>query len=145
MNLRERIEKSITKEVSGCWSWNKSRNARGYGQIAIKKVCKLAHRISYEVYVGPIPDGHGVLHRCDNPPCVNPSHLFTGDQKVNLQDMSKKKRWKNQFMDRTHCVKGHPLVGENLKSSPSIPKGRKICRTCNLAWRKNNRRKNENE
>lgn len=57
-----------------------------------------AHRVSYELFVGPIPAGMHVLHHCDNPPCVRPSHLFLGDAKVNAQDRAAKGRMTPQQM-----------------------------------------------
>jgi hypothetical protein len=83
--------------MSGCWLWIAGRNACGYGCIAhAKRVWglseSLAHRISWLVHRGPIPARLRVLHRCDNPPCVNPAHLFLGTQQDNISDMVAKRR-----------------------------------------------------
>ena len=76
----------------GCWIWNGSRDAHGYGRLWTGDRHLIAHRAVYEYYVGPIPKGLGLLHRCDNPWCVAPMHLIPGDQKDNMQDASKKRR-----------------------------------------------------
>lgn len=125
----------------GCWEWLGHITNRGYGIFFIFDRKFLAHRISYVLYVGELRKGMVICHTCDNPKCVNPFHLFQGTMKDNSMDMSKKGRWKNQFMNRTVCSKGHPLIAGNLKLSPSIKPGRLICRTCNLQWRRENRKK----
>lgn len=66
--------------------------ARGYGQLKIEGRMRLAHRISWELANGPVPQGVDVLHSCDNPPCVRASHLFLGTQQDNAADMVRKSR-----------------------------------------------------
>lgn len=79
--------------MTGCWIWTALLNEHGYGLLYVSgDRNRLAHRVSWEMHKGPIPDGHGVLHRCDTPACVNPDHLFTGTQKDNLSDCSNKNR-----------------------------------------------------
>ena len=80
------------KQKSGCWEWTGSKFKSGYGQVRIKRKLARAHRIAWELVNGPIPKGMCVLHRCDNPPCVNPDHLFLGTQSENMQDMVEKDR-----------------------------------------------------
>jgi HNH endonuclease/Helix-turn-helix domain len=74
----------------GCWEWTGIRTVAGYGRCGKGGV--RAHRVSYELTYGPIPDMMHVLHRCDNPPCVNPNHLFLGAQADNMRDMAQKGR-----------------------------------------------------
>lgn len=70
-----------------CWLWNKSCTAAGYGQIWRVDNMFYAHRVSYELTHGPIPDGLDILHSCDNPPCCNPAHLRAGTAADNARDM----------------------------------------------------------
>ncbi|WP_176491733.1 HNH endonuclease [Curtobacterium sp. 'Ferrero'] len=74
-----------------CWEWQGARNADGYG-VTKTELGNLAHRVSYQVWVGPIPDGYFACHTCDNPPCINPRHLFTGSPADNVHDMIRKGR-----------------------------------------------------
>lgn len=79
----------------GCWLWTGASMPGGYGQIIRtwpNRTRVKASRLSYRMHKGEIPKGHGVLHKCDNPPCVNPDHLFTGTQKDNVDDMIAKGR-----------------------------------------------------
>lgn len=89
--LMERVVKLPGEDA--CWEWTGRRMKDGYGRPHITKTeSVLAHRLSYELHIGPIPDGLCVLHRCDNPPCVRPSHLFLGTRADNAADMIHKGR-----------------------------------------------------
>ncbi len=88
----EKFEKKFIKTDS-CWVWQGTITGQGYGQFYKKEIgLQLAHRVSYRFYKGEIPKGINVLHKCDNPPCVNPSHLFLGTQRDNITDMIRKGR-----------------------------------------------------
>jgi len=86
---------SFVNKTDGCWIWTGSTNKKGYGQMSQGKrgLRPLhVHRVSWEIHNGQIPDDQCVLHRCDNPACVRPDHLFLGTEKENTRDMMSKER-----------------------------------------------------
>lgn len=89
----ERFAARVVEIGSGCWEWNGYRGPKGYGKFGLTPSSTvLAHRFAWEQEHGPIPEGMCVLHRCDNPPCVNPAHLFLGTLGDNNNDMRAKGR-----------------------------------------------------
>ncbi len=83
---------AITANPDKCWEWQYFRNENNYGQSHKDGRNMLTHRIAWELTYGEIPDGLWVLHKCDNPPCCNPAHLFLGTHQDNMQDMATKGR-----------------------------------------------------
>jgi HNH endonuclease len=90
--MRTRFEAKIAKAPDGCWLWMGAHNSRGYGRFKIKGRLECAHRVAWTIYRGPIPKGMQVLHRCDQPRCCNPEHLFLGTHMTNVIDALQKGR-----------------------------------------------------
>ena len=92
-SLEERFWSKVDKGgPDECWLWQAATDGWGYGRSSVRGKTKLAHRVSYELEKGPIPEGLCVCHSCDVPPCVNPQHLFVGTQQDNITDRYKKGR-----------------------------------------------------
>jgi hypothetical protein len=102
--LRQRFEAKL-RITPGCWLWTAYRNSAGYGTIKSGRTMEFAHRLAYEFYVGPIPPGLYVMHRCDNPSCANPDHLVLGSQLDNIRDMEGKGRARHINGERLPAAK----------------------------------------
>ena len=102
-NLWRRLMGRV-RVTPGCWLWMGNTNAGGYGSLGVTEAGRTrtvyAHRLAYELFVGPIPAGLFVCHRCDVKRCVNPAHLYAGTPKDNTRDMIARGRkadpWKNR-------------------------------------------------
>lgn len=96
-SIKDLFYENITPgSVDECWEWPLSRVEPGYGRVRLGKTEYRTHRLSWELHFGPIPEDMFVLHHCDNPPCVNPSHLFLGTHQDNMDDMVRKDRQKKK-------------------------------------------------
>lgn len=135
-DLRERFWSKVDRS-GDCWMWTASRNASGYGRFGGSNSggSYLAHRMCWELHNGPIPDGLCVLHRCDNPACVNPAHLWLGTRDDNNKDKTAKGRNVSPlgtlYAGRTHCSAGHEYTAENTRVTA---RGRRQCRECFRAY-----------
>lgn len=96
--IEHRFWPKVIVMQEGCWGWDASKHKHGYGKIGVGGhgmgwVC--AHVVSWLIHFGPIPDGLWVLHKCDNPECCRPDHLFLGTPQDNSRDSVRKGRWVN--------------------------------------------------
>lgn len=134
--VRRKIQERISVDpVSGCWNWTAGRDRGGYGRITVDATTKLAHRVSYEEFRGPIPDGMFLDHLCRNPACCNPAHLEPVTNAENILRGIRKQR-------QTHCKNGHPLSGDNLlvvypkMRKNGTPSPRRVCLTCSRVFKR---------
>lgn len=118
----------IKAEGDGCWEYTRPTGERGYARLYVFGYYTIAHRLAWLITNGPIAAGLFVCHKCDNPRCVRPDHLFLGTAEENVQDMVKKGRaaWCHNSK-KTHCKRGHELSGDNVSVNG---RGSRVCRIC---------------
>lgn len=121
---------TLVVKTQSCWIWT-GRARHRYGRFHVNGEEEAAHRVAWELAGGKIPYGQCVLHRCDNPPCVNPVHLFLGTQADNLRDCASKGR--NVQSKKTHCPSGHPYDADNTIIVQYRGKRKRYCRKCRNA------------
>lgn len=100
--ILERFNQKYKVAESGCWEWTAGKNKKGYGTFAVGDKGTVANRVSYTLFIGNLENGMLVCHKCDNPSCVNPFHLFKGTNRDNFEDAIQKGR---------KFVWPHPSVG----------------------------------
>lgn len=133
MSTVDNFERHVLRG-DGCWVWTGAVSNKGYGQFCSSGRTRSAHRVAYELYVGPIPAGHQIDHTCHNTDadcpgglcrhrrCVNPAHLEPVTQSANMLRAG-----------RDRCSKGHPYTPENTRYRKD--NGRRICLECDMASR----------
>lgn len=110
---------------SPCWISNRVAQPNGYTKLGVKGRTLLTHRVAYEAFVGPIPDGLMIDHLCRVRACCNPAHLEPVDARENLV---RGDTLTAHQVQQTHCLRGHPLSGENLYLRPD--RFGRMCREC---------------
>jgi len=98
-----------------CWPWKLAPDSGGYGKMYVNGTMMRAHVLSFTIHNGPVPRSLVVRHTCDNPICVNPSHLLLGTNRDNSYDMLERGRQNNQR--KTHCVRGHEFDSIDRKGA----------------------------
>lgn len=128
--LPQRIWRNITVDESGCWVWEAHLQSAGYAQVMIDGQRFLLHRLTYTMFVGPIPDGLQIDHLCRVRRCVNPEHL---DPVTPTENTMRGESPHAKNAAKKSCLRGHPLTGENLYLTPN---GARRCRTCRRLHKK---------
>lgn len=118
-------------DESGCWIWTGRIRPDGYGIFERDHKSTLAHRLYYELHVGPIPGGLGLDHLCRNTSCVNPEHL---EPVTGIENTRRGIAPPAENARKTHCPVGHPLSGENLYVAPKT--GYRACKACRTQRRR---------
>lgn len=115
ITLSERFWTKVQRTET-CWLWIRYRNKDGYGRFMFEGRVWNAHRISYRLHYGDIPQGQEVMHVCDNPPCVNPAHLKTGTHRENIRDMLEKKRGRSPVGTQSPNAKITPEAVRQIRT-----------------------------
>jgi hypothetical protein len=125
--LEERFWEKVDRSAGpdGCWPWLAGRYSTGYGEFSIGYRKSAAHRVAYELLIGPIPAGLELDHLCRNRLCVNPAHL---EPVTTRENILRGESGSAKNARKTHCHNGHPLTPGNLTPGPN---GERRCLICN--------------
>lgn len=127
----EQVIRAAILEVGECWIWQRSKCVDGYGKMnnRLFPTETLAHRISYRIFNGAIPAGTEIDHLCRNRACVNPKHLCVLPHLENVR-RGVRLRERHRNAKKTHCLRGHPLIGANLIRETWRGRTMRKCRAC---------------
>jgi hypothetical protein len=127
-SMRTRFtEKFKPNAETGCWDWTASKDLGGYGMFSVaRSQSRRAHRISYQMFVGQIPDGLVIDHLCRNRGCVNPEHL----EPVTASENAKRGLMGDLRPPTTHCVRGHEYTADNTRHVVRGGYKTIVCRAC---------------
>jgi hypothetical protein len=117
-SIEQRLKEYSTVDLkTDCWNWQHYANKQGQGYISYDNKLYLASRLSYMIFIGPIPEGLNVCHKCDNPKCVNPKHFFLGTDFDNMQDCQSKGRNRRILNDeQIKQLKKDRVIGMTYKN-----------------------------
>lgn len=132
LDLRFWSKAALTANPERCWHWQKGKQNKGYGVFGIGRKAFLAHRVAYLIGHGRDPGKFCVCHKCDNPSCVNPKHLFLGTTIQNLKDMTKKGR-RVHGEGYSNAKLTDELVRKCRQRSASGESGRSIARSLDIS------------
>lgn len=130
----------VSNGADGCWIWQGHKRKDGYGRFWRQGSCQYAHRISYEIFHGPISNGLVIDHQCRNRICVRPDHIRAVNIRTNCIENSMSGPVVNSL--KTHCPKGHGYTKDNTYIHPD---GSRRCRVCRIEYKRKWQRTNRNK
>ena len=112
ISARDKFEKYVIRK-NGCWGWRGAKDSYGYGSFFADNKLRRSNQWAYLLFVGEIPDGVCVCHKCNNPECTNPEHLYLATKVQNIKDA-----WRDGLCKpfrKSHCIKGHKFTKKSVR------------------------------